>query len=149
MALRTKLVVIDTPEVPAVPESKGPKGTISAKPKKPAGRDHGKTYTITEMDAFRAEWWAIKLALALGKAGMDLPENVQGMAAIAAAGLSCLMRIDPVDAKPLLDEMLACAKYQHAPGHPPLPLESPGAVEEPGTLLTLRKEIFTLHTGFL
>lgn len=110
-------------------------------------RDVGKTFLITEMDAFKAEWWAIKLTLALGKAGMELPEEVQGMAAIAAAGLGALMKIDPADAKPLLDEMLECAVYQHKPNHPPLPLI--GVVEEPSTLLTLRKEIFKLHTGFL
>lgn len=119
--------------------------TIDGDPKK--NRDAGKTFLLTEMDAFKAEWWAIKLTLALGRAGMDLPENIQGMAAIAAAGLGALMKIDPADAKPLLDEMLTCAVYQHAPKHPPLPLE--GNVEEPSTLLTLRKEIFKLHTGFL
>lgn len=110
-------------------------------------RDVGKAFIITEMDAFRAEWWAIKLTLALGKAGMELPEHIQGMAAIAAAGLGALMKIDPSDAKPLLDEMLTCAQYQHAKGHPPMALE--GIVEEASTLLTLRKEIFKLHTGFL
>lgn len=149
MALRTKLVTIDTPAQPAVPESieKGKK--VSAKPAKDAGRDHGKTYLITEMDAFRSEWWAIRLALALGKAGMELPEHVQGMAAIAAAGFNVLMRIDPADARPLLDEMLSCCAYQHAPGHPTLPLTDKGVVEEASTLLRLRKEVFTLHTGFL
>lgn len=148
MALRTKLVTIDTPAQPATPETIKDGKKIPAKAAKPQGRDHGKSYLITEMDAFKAEWWAIKLALALGKAGMELPEGVQGMAAIAMAGMASLMKIDPVDAKPLLDEMLACASYQHAPNHPTLPLQSPGVVEEPGTLLTLRKEIFLLHTGF-
>lgn len=110
-------------------------------------RDSGKAFLITEMDAFRAEWWAIKLILALGKAGMELPDHIQGMAAIAVVGLGALMKIDPADAKPLLDEMLTCAQYQHKKGHPPMPLE--GVVEEASTLLTLRKEIFKLHTGFL
>lgn len=119
--------------------------TIEGDPK--LNRDVGKTFVITEMDAFKAEWWAIKLTLALGKAGMELPEHIQGMAAVAAAGLGALMKIDPADAKPLLDEMLTCAVYQHAPNHPPMALE--GNVEEPSTLLTLRKEIFKLHTGFL
>lgn len=149
MALREKVVTIDTPAQPAVPETVVDGKTVPAKAAKPAGRDHGKAFIVTEMDAFKAEWWAIKLALALGKAGMELPENVQGMAAIAAAGMGALMKIDPTDAKPLLDEMLTCVKYQHAPGHPPLPLGSPGVVEEASTLLTLRKEVFLLHTGFL
>jgi hypothetical protein len=149
MALRTKLVTIDTPAQPAVPETVVDGKKVPAKPAKDAGRDHGKSYLITEMDAFRAEWWAIKLALALGKAGMELPENVQGMAAIAVAGMGALMKIDPADAKPLLDEMLGCCAYQHAPGHPTLPLTGSGVVEEASTLLTLRKEVFKLHTGFL
>lgn len=112
-----------------------------------SNRDAGKSFIITEMDAFAAEWWAIKLTLALGKAGMDLPDNIQGMAAIAVAGFGALLKIDPRDAKPLLDEMLTCAKYQHKKDHPPMELE--GVVEEASTLLTLRKEIFKLHTGFL
>lgn len=137
--MRTVTVKIDTPAEPAV----------DGKPAKLAGRDHGKAFLITEMDAFQAEWWAIKLTLALGKAGMELPDNVQGMAAIAAAGLQVMLKLDPADAKPLHDELLACAKYVHAPDHPPLSIRDPGIVADARTILTLLKAVFKLHTDFL
>lgn len=149
MSLRSVTVKIDTPAQPAVEPTVVDGKPVFGKPAKLAGRDHGKTFVITEMNAFQAEWWAIKLTLALGKAGMELPDSgVQGMAAIAAAGFSVLLKLDPKDAKPLHDEMLECAKYEHQPGHPLLNIRDAGIVEDPRTILTLLKSVFKLHMDF-
>lgn len=147
MALRDVAVKIDTPAQPAVEPSVVNGKTVPGKPAKLAGRDHGKTFVITEMDAFKAEWWAVKLTLALGKAGMELPDGA-GLAGIAAAGFGVLLKLDPKDAKPLHDEMLECAKYRHAPDHPLLSIRDPGIVEDPRTILTLLKAVFKLHMDF-
>jgi hypothetical protein len=149
MTLRSVAVKIDTPEQPAVEPTVVDGKPVPGKSAKKAGRDHGKTFIITEMGAFQTEWWAVKLTLALGKAGMELPEGATGMAGIAAAGLQVLLKLDPVDAKPLHDELLACCAYQHAANHPTLSIYDAGIVQDPRTVLTLLKEVFKLHTDFL
>lgn len=149
MTLRTVTVKIDTPAQSAVAPTIVGGEQQPGKPAKLAGRDHGKVFIVTEMNAFQAEWWAVKLTLALGKAGMELPESgVTGMAAIAAAGFNVLLKLDPKDAKPLHDEMLECAKYEHSPGHPLMNIRDPSIVEDPRTILTLLKAVFKLHMDF-
>ena len=39
-----------------------------------SGRDKGKQFLITEMSASQAENWAIKVILAIGNAGIEIPE---------------------------------------------------------------------------
>ena len=41
-----------------------------------SGRDKGKQYLITEMSATQAENWAIKALLAVGNAGIEIPEEI-------------------------------------------------------------------------
>ena len=48
------------------------------------GRDKGKQFLITEMSASQAENWAIKAILAVGNAGIEIPEN------LASQGLSLI-----------------------------------------------------------
>lgn len=143
MARRTLTVVIDTPAQPAVPETEG----RPAQPARPAGRDHGKTFLLTEMSAAQAEEWAIKALLALAQAGVEIPDESAGVAGLAKAGFDALTKLSYAVVKPLLDDMLTCVQYLHKPGNPPLPLSDAG-VEEVGTFLKLRKEVFKLHTGF-
>jgi len=131
------------------------------------GRDQGKTFLLTELDAFAGEWWAIRALTVLGNAGVNLPGNAleSGMAGIAAveastgavtallvAGLRMLPGVDPNALKPLLDEMLACVRYKpNGPQNiPPQPLmfNEFSQVEEIATILKLRAELIELHTGF-
>jgi hypothetical protein len=117
------------------------------------GRDKGKQFRIREMDADKAEWWAIRTLLALGKANPDLGnayEAGMGMAALAVAGLKSFMMLHPEDAKPLLDEMMSCIDVLPDPKNPNVirPL-FPEDIEEVATRLKLRSEVFQLHTGFL
>ncbi|MGF6604574.1 hypothetical protein P3T23_009330 [Paraburkholderia sp. GAS448] len=120
--------------------------TVSAE-----GRDHGKVFQLTEMPADQAEKWAIRVLLALGRAGIDLPPGIEreGMAAMARVGLEALMRIDFHDAEPLLDEMMGCVRFQPNPADPKVVRALiADDIEEVATRVLLRREVFRLHTGF-
>lgn len=136
MARRSKMVVIDDPAREATLDT----------PAKKAGRDHGKAFLVKEMDAERAEAWAIRALLALARAGVEIDDTSAGMAGLAVAGFQALGKLSFEDAKPLLDEMWTCVEYVHEAGHPGMPPNP--YIEEVATRLQLRMEVFKLHTGF-
>jgi hypothetical protein len=118
----------------------------------PGERDNGKTFVLTEMDAYTGQDWALRALLALAASGVQLPEGAlsTGMAGLAGFGVMALLQAPYGALKPLLDEMLAQAKYQHDPKHPAQAIV-PGPncpVEEIKTFLTLHKALLFLHTGF-
>ena len=117
------------------------------------GRDKGKTFFIEEWGAYQAEWWGTRAAHVLAKAGVDLGEYANGgMLAIARAGIERLGFLNLYEAKPLLDEMMTAVQFvqpvKGAAGIPRL-LNGQDDIEEVMTILTLRREVFELHTGFL
>lgn len=127
------------------------------------GRDKGKCFLVTEMPAFQAEKWAMRALLALGKAGVEVPDEAihAGAAGILMAGLSAFRQIGFADAEPLLDEMMGCVAFV-----PDASMKDPidgkpvtrglargdnfndGDIEEVTTLLRLRGEAIELHLGF-
>lgn len=114
------------------------------------GRDKGKRFVITEMSAVRAEKWATRALLAIGRAGVDMPDDLAGagMAALAYAGLKAITSCSFDDAEPLLDEMMQCVTIQ-----PDAALDFTRATieddfEEVATLVQLRDRVFGLHVGF-
>lgn len=114
-----------------------------------AGRDKGKVFRITEMDAATAEEWAMRALVILTRAGVDVPAD-SGMAGIAIAGLQGLGHLKFEDAKALLDEMFTCIvrvpdPVKHINN---TRLLVPDDTEEVGTRIRLRAEVFALHTGF-
>jgi hypothetical protein len=116
------------------------------------GRDEGKMYHILEMSASQAEWWAIRAGLAMARNGVELPENFSdmGMAAMATTGLSLVAKIPAEEAKPLLEELMACV--QSVPNPADKKVERPlieTDTEEVITRLKLRAEVFKLHVDFL
>ena len=120
-------------------------------------RDAGKTFLITEMSAVAAEKWATQAMLALGKAGIEVPDEAvsAGAAAILSAGLMAFRSISFADAEPLLDEMLGCVsiipdptKIDPTTGQPVARPIFDGDIEEIGTLLKRRGEVIELHLGF-
>ena len=118
----------------------------------PGTRDNGKTFVLTEMDAYTGQDWALRALLALSKNGVQLPEGAlsAGWAALAGFAFRALAGASHAEVRPLLDEMLAQAKYEHAPGHPLQPIV-PGpncCIEEISTFLTLQAALFKLHAGF-
>jgi len=116
---------------------------------KAEGRDQGKMFRITEMAAERGEEWAMRAIMALTKAGVELPEGTAGMEGIATAGLTELGKLQFTEVKLLMDEMFACIERIPDPKNLSVvrPLVSDDT-EEVRTRLTLRAEVWTLHTGF-
>lgn len=123
------------------------------------GRDKGKSFLILEKSAWDQERWAMRLLLALGKAGVDIPDEAltAGVAGIMAAGLSSIARLSPVDAEPLMEDMMECVSMvpdvtKRDPMNPENPFSRPlvrdGDIEELGTLIRLRAEVAELHVGF-
>lgn len=112
-------------------------------------RDKGKVFVLTEMPPMQAEKWATRALLALGRSGATIPDEIlqAGMAGLANIGLRALFGLKWEDAEPLLDEMMGCVQIKMPSGVVRTPTFD-GDIEEVATLLMLRSEIITLHTGF-
>ncbi|OYW81343.1 MAG: hypothetical protein B7Z19_00755 [Polynucleobacter sp. 32-46-5] len=113
-----------------------------------SGRDKGKQFHITEMSASRAESWAIRVLLAIGNAGIEVPDGLaaQGMAGLMAVGYMNLLKIPFEVAEPLLGEMMSCVQIiPSASVRRPLIEDD---IEEVTTRLQLRKAIWNLHMDF-
>ncbi len=118
----------------------------------PGERDNGKTFILTEMDAYAGQDWALRALLALAASGATLPDGALtgGWSGLAGFGVMALLQAPYGALRPLLDEMLLQAKYEHKPGQP-LQAITPGVncpIEEIKTFLTLQVALFKLHTGF-
>jgi len=115
------------------------------------GRDAGKTFFIREMAASQAEWWAIRAGLAMAKNGVELPENFadMGMAGMASTGLKMVAKIPAEEAKPLLTELMDCVQFVPDPSNQNIKRKLiEDDIEEVGTRLKLRAEVFKLHVDF-
>jgi hypothetical protein len=125
------------------------------------GRDKGKSFLIVEKSAFEAERWATKALLALGRSGVDVPEEIMqaGALGFVLVGVEAFKKMRFEDAEGLLDEMLTCASFVPDPGKTDTatgrPIARPlrmdpdnGDIEEVTTLLKLRGEVIELHMGF-
>lgn len=115
------------------------------------GRDKGKRFLITEVSAAAGEEWAFRAFLALAKSGVDIPTDVRdaGFAGIAVMGVRALSGMSYYDAKPLLDEMMACIVVMPNPNDSSVTRALiPDDIEEIATRLRLRGEVVELHTGF-
>lgn len=113
------------------------------------GRDGGKRYLITEMNAVKADRWAMRLLFAMANSGVNLGFDPRmGMAAMIGVGFEALSRIKPEDGMPLIDELMDCVQIVPDGGQP-RPVEFDGDVEDFLTFWKLRKEVFALHTDFL
>lgn len=122
----------------------------------PGERDNGKVFILAEMDGYSGQDWALRALLALAASGVQLPDGAlaSGMAGLAGFGVTALLQAPYGALKPLLDELLAQAKYQHhdtkGKAMPPQPIiRGPNCqIEEIKTFLTLYKALLFLHTGF-
>lgn len=114
------------------------------------GRDKGKHFVITEMSAVRAEKWATRALLAIGRAGVDMPDDLAqaGMAAIAYAGLKAITSCAFDDAEPLLDEMMECVTIKPDPANSFTRKTIEEDFEEVATLVQLRDKVLQVHVGF-
>ena len=113
-----------------------------------AGRDKGKQFLITEMSASQAENWAFRVILAIGNAGIEIPEGLaaQGMSGLLAIGYMNLLKIPFEAAEPLLNEMMDCVQIIPSVNVKRKLFEDD--IEEVITRLQLRKSIWDLHMDF-
>lgn len=117
------------------------------------GRDKDKVFVLTEMPATAAEKWAIRAFLAMGKSGVEIPDDLAkaGLMGIASMGVSALLGMPWHLVEPLLDEMWACIAYIPNPAQPGSVVTGTmldTQVEEVATRLLLRQEVLDLHLGF-
>jgi hypothetical protein len=126
------------------------------------GRDKGKTFFLTEMPSSQGENVALRLFLALAKAGVDVPEEIQeaGLAGLATWGIKSMNGIAYQDAKEIKDEAFqSCVQIVPDPAHPEIRRGAPhlpGSVgpmveddiEELSTRWEIFKSIVALHVGF-
>lgn len=115
-------------------------------------RDKGKKFRIQEMDAYRAEDWAMRALMAAIKSGADVGkiDEGAGMAGIAAIAAKSLGVIDVTIARELRDELMACVQYVGASpgGQEVLRAVTADDIEDVTTLLALRKAVLLLHIDF-
>jgi hypothetical protein len=119
------------------------------------GRDKGKRFRITEMPAMQGAKWAMRALLALGRSGIEVPDDLVGggMASIAYFGAQILQTMRFEDTEPLLDEMMGCVQICPDPRNTSIvrPLVMAGVgddLEEWATIFRLHKEAIGLHLDF-
>lgn len=126
------------------------------------GRDHGRSYFLTEMPPRQSEKWATRALLAFAKTGhTDMPDDFRetlqhaGMAGLAAIGIRAITSVDFEAAEPLMDEMMTCVMFVPDPSkidqmtkHPIVRPLIEDDIDEVSTLLLLRSEVMELHLGF-
>jgi hypothetical protein len=115
------------------------------------GRDKGKVFVLTEMGAASAEKWALRALSAAARAGVDVTDVPNGgMAGLAVVGIEALLKVNFIDAEPLLDELFDCVKIRPDPKNPSIVrVLVEDDTEEIETRLKLRMEVLKLHVKFL
>lgn len=116
------------------------------------GRDAGKVFVLTEMPAIQAEKWALKIFLALGHAGVSIPDNIteMGVGGLVYIGAQALRGLYWQDAEPILDEMMQYFQIMPDPKKPTVVRSLvDDDIEEISTFLYLRKKYLFLNIGFL
>lgn len=140
MGRRTKIVTIEDEWVAHPdPEKSGEKLL------RPAGRDKGKVFLLTEMPAVQADEWVTQAQFLM----------TQAMRECDALGLSETDNLRVVaQGRALKDPSLrawwGCVAYQHDPKHAPQAIvQGPACqIDEIATINTLLREVYELHTGF-
>jgi len=115
------------------------------------GRDQGKTFVITEMDAAAADDWAMRALFTLANSGVPVIEAVRqaGMAGLAQLGPEIFAYAKYDDMRPLMDTLWDCVAFEKDPAQPLIRGKLKNTqIEESGTFLWLKLAAFQLHTGF-
>lgn len=115
------------------------------------GRDKGKMFKITEASAIQADKWGVRAMLALNRNGAQIPDEIMklGLIGVLVVGVHKLRGVLWSDLEPLLDEMMSCIMMVPTPSRMDVVRKLMDEdIEEVSTLSTLRKEVFSLHTGF-
>lgn len=124
------------------------------------GRDKGKLFHLTEAPALQGEDLVLRIFLALAKAGVDVPEEVQeaGLAGFISWGFKSLSGVSFAEAKAIKDDFFySYVQIVPDPQHPDV-RRGKGAfsvgplvesdIEEVATRALLYRKLVTLNTGF-
>lgn len=116
-------------------------------------RDSGKMFVITEMPATQAEKWAMRAFMAMGAAGIEVPDDIasQGVAGLSSMSdtiLKSLTKVPWDQAEPLIDELMTCVKFKPSADKSLTRSLVENDIEEIGTRLKLRWQVIQLHLGF-
>lgn len=112
-------------------------------------RDGGKSYLLTEMPALQAEKWGRHAIAACSRNDLDIKGELAklGLLGFYLVGFQALAGGDVKAVDDLMDEMLICIQIITGP-NVVRPLGGDGDIEEPQTIIRLRKELLELHMGF-
>lgn len=115
-------------------------------------RDSGKAFLLTEMPASEGERWGIRALLALARAGIEIPPELDnsGMAGVhQMGGLRLGGALHAEDVEPLMDDMMGCVQRIPDASKPDIVRALvEDDIEEVSTRLRLRGEVMQLHLGF-
>lgn len=121
-------------------------------------RDHELTFRIREMPATRLERWLIRFGCALASTGFAKSFNINdGLDArqvladfLLKDGLKSLGNLDyDKVVAPLIDELFSCVEQKVGNAYMKLtPDLIDSKIEDIRTLVTLQKEVISLHLGF-
>lgn len=134
--------------------AEGLKTEIVTVPRWESGRDGGKMFLLTEMDAVRAEKWAMRALLLLRGSDQRVPDSVAGVGweRIAIIGINVFLSgsIKFGELEPLMDEMFECVQIIRDPKNieHATPIVSATDIVDVRTRLWLRSEVLRMHTGF-
>jgi len=111
------------------------------------GRDKDKSFRITEWPADKAEKWALRVLLGLGKGGVEIPPEVLqlGAAGILYAAGSQLLKLPSRLALKLAEELMECVERAEEKTTRSL---VPEDIEDITTRLKLKAEVVKLTYGF-
>lgn len=120
-------------------------------------RDFGKVYEIHELPVMVVEEWVTKAFLAMLHGGAQIPDEIVklGLAGLASMKIEDILLamssgVNYADVKELMDQMLTAITYKPSPDVSRF--YKPGVddmdIEELSTLITLRREVVTIHTDF-
>jgi hypothetical protein len=114
------------------------------------GRDKGKKFKITEMNAFDAFDWGTRALLAMAKSGVDIPDNIieQGMAGVAVVALRTVGGLEFMVLKDLRNQLISCLTIYTGQGTHTRALVGQDDIEEPQTIYELCKAVLEHHLGF-
>jgi hypothetical protein len=111
------------------------------------GRDHGKTFRITEWSAIQTERWILRAVFGLGKAGIEIPPEVLqlGAAGVAYAIASQASKLPSRLGLALADELMECVQRVEEKLDRSLVDQD---IEDVSTRLRLKGEVLKLTFGF-
>lgn len=104
-----------------------------------------KKFIVKKMGAYQAEAWLYRAALAIGRNVPDIIGMFKGDRAVL---VKSLLSVDYEQARPLLDELLACCSLVNGEAKVQMGRDASAYIADPTTLMKLRIEAAKANFGF-